>query len=153
MPRMTDEQLAAHRRRVKSARVVKLLGERESAPEPPAAPPAPAIKDPALARLAGEVAALTDLHAVAEHRFHASRRWRFDFALVPLGIALEVDGGVWTGGRHVRPKGFLRDTEKLNEASLSGWIVLRVTPQQVVDGTALSLVLRAIEMRRRAADA
>jgi hypothetical protein len=35
--------------------------------------------------------------------------------------------------------------EKYSEAAIRGWRVLRCTPQQVADGTALSLVERALE--------
>jgi hypothetical protein len=63
-----------------------------------------------------------------EHRFHATRRWRFDYAWPEHRIALEVEGGVWTGGRHTRGAGFLGDMEKYNAAGEQGWRVFRVTP-------------------------
>jgi hypothetical protein len=66
----------------------------------------------------------------AEHKFCVSRRWRFDFAHVQRGIAIEIEGGVYSRGRHVRPKGFLGDMEKYNRATVLGWKVLRMTPQQ-----------------------
>ena len=65
----------------------------------------------------------------AEHRF-SERRWRFDFAHTGLMIAIEIEGGVYSRGRHVRPKGFLGDMEKYNRAVVLGWRVLRMTPQQ-----------------------
>ncbi len=65
----------------------------------------------------------------AEYQFHPKRRWRFDHAWVEYKIALEIDGGAWSNGRHTRGKGFLGDMEKLNEAVISGWRVLRCTPQ------------------------
>mgnify|MGYP003628050189 FL=1 len=68
---------------------------------------------------------------VAEHRFAAPRRWRFDWAWPEDMLALEVDGGVWTRGRHTRGAGFLRDIEKLNAAAIAGWSVLRTTPDHV----------------------
>ena len=40
-------------------------------------------------------------------------------------IAVEIEGGVWIGGRHTRGKGFLRDIEKYNEAAAMGWRVFR----------------------------
>ena len=64
----------------------------------------------------------------AEHRFAAPRRWRLDFAHVGGMVAIEVEGGIWTGGRHTRGAGFERDLEKYNAATLRGWALLRTTP-------------------------
>lgn len=65
-----------------------------------------------------------------EYCFHAKRRWRFDVAFVAAKIAIEVEGGAFTQGRHVRGKGYLGDMEKYTEAAIAGWIVIRITPQQ-----------------------
>lgn len=75
-----------------------------------------------------------------EHRFHKVRRWCFDLAWLDQRVALEVDGGIWTGGRHVRPLGYRKDVEKLNHATLAGWRVLRAVPEQVKSGEALGWV-------------
>ncbi|WP_316867334.1 hypothetical protein [Ralstonia mannitolilytica] len=40
-----------------------------------------------------------------EYRFAAPRRWKFDFANPALMVALEVEGGTWTRGRHTSGKG------------------------------------------------
>ena len=39
-----------------------------------------------------------------EVRFDRVEWWRFDYAWTPWMIALEVEGGVFTGGRHVRAR-------------------------------------------------
>lgn len=64
---------------------------------------------------------------VAEHAFaaHIGRRFRFDWAWPERLVAVEEDGAVWTGGRHTRGAGFLRDCVKLNLAVELGWRVLR----------------------------
>lgn len=51
----------------------------------------------------------TDLkvECVKEFKFHPVRKWRFDYAVPEYKIALEVEGGVWTGGRHTSQKVFL----------------------------------------------
>ena len=67
----------------------------------------------------------------AEYRFHPRRRWRFDFAWPSVKIAVEIDGGAYTRGRHTRGKGFEADCEKMNAAALLGWRVLRFTPQML----------------------
>ncbi len=78
-----------------------------------------------------------------EYRFAPPRRWRFDFAWTEIRLALEIEGGTWVTGRHNRPTGFAKDLEKYNTAAVMGWRLLRVTPAQVTDGTALALVLLA----------
>ena len=71
---------------------------------------------------------------VAEHRFDSERKWRFDFAGVAERIAIEVEGGAYTRGRHTRGTGFIADMEKYNRATVLGWRVLRYTPTQMQDG-------------------
>ncbi len=46
-------------------------------------------------------------------------------------VAVEIEGGIWTGGRHTRGKGYQGDMEKYNAAQLYGWKVLRYTPDQI----------------------
>ena len=79
-----------------------------------------------------------------EHRFCPPRRWRFDWAFVVWKLAVEVEGGSWTGGRHTRGAGFERDIEKYAEALCLGWRVLRVTPEMVRDGRALGYLERIV---------
>ena len=79
-----------------------------------------------------------------EYRFHPTRKWRFDFALENL-IAVEVEGGIWTQGRHTRGSGFLKDCEKYGEAAILGWRVFRFPPEMIKDGTALDMVKRALK--------
>lgn len=57
---------------------------------------------------------------------------------------MEQEGGVFIRGRHSRGVGMVKDMEKYGEAAVLGWRVLRVTPQQVADGSALTLVERAL---------
>lgn len=59
-------------------------------------------------------------------------------------MAVEIDGGVWSGGRHVRGGGYIADCEKLAEAAILGWRVLRVPTQWVTSGAALRLIKRAL---------
>lgn len=81
-----------------------------------------------------------------EHVFHPERKWRFDFAWPEQRIALEIDGGVWTQGRHTRGAGFLSDMEKLNEAQLLGWRVYRCTPEEFKNIRAIALLKRAFSI-------
>lgn len=62
-----------------------------------------------------------------EYRFAKGRRWRADFASVEAGVLIEIEGGVWTGGRHTSPIGYTNDCEKYNAAARIGWRVFRFT--------------------------
>jgi len=66
-----------------------------------------------------------------EYRFDPERRWRFDYAWPSLKVAVEIEGGIWIRGRHVRPTGYLADLEKYNRAVVLGWRVLRYAPHQL----------------------
>tara|TARA_B110000093_G_scaffold59908_1_gene64870 strand:+ start:700 stop:1026 length:327 start_codon:yes stop_codon:yes gene_type:complete len=70
-----------------------------------------------------------------EYKFHPSRKWRFDFAIgedpSQFLLAVEIEGGVHSGGRHTRGKGYTDDLIKYNAALLAGWRVLRYTTPQV----------------------
>ena len=89
---------------------------------------------------------------VAEYRFSPPRRWRLDFAWPSLRIALEVEGGVWTRGRHVRGQGFMRDVEKYNELAARGWLLLRAVPDSLHTETTAEFVRRAVELREAEED-
>lgn len=75
-----------------------------------------------------------------EYRFDSSRRWRFDYAIPSAMIAVEVEGGVWSNGRHTRGKGYLGDMEKYNRANVLGWRLIRVTPQELTRNTTLDRI-------------
>lgn len=80
---------------------------------------------------------------VAEHLFVADRRWRFDYAWPDAKIALEVEGGVWSGGRHTSAKGFVGDMAKYNRAAVLGWRVLRVQPKDLLTLQTVMMVKEA----------
>lgn len=82
------------------------------------------------------------LGAVPEFRFAPPRRWRFDWAWPEFKVALEVEGGAWTGGRHTRGKGFLNDMEKYNEAVCLGWRIIRVVPNDLHAEKTRRMLLR-----------
>lgn len=84
-----------------------------------------------------------------EWKFEAKRRWRFDYAWPQQMIALEVEGGVWTGGRHTRGAGFVRDMEKYNRAAVLGWRLLRVTPDKLVSFGTFEMLREILGLRER----
>lgn len=81
-----------------------------------------------------------------EFAFCPGRRWRADFRI--RDVLIEVEGGGWTGGRHVRGAGFEADCEKYAEAVALGYRVLRVTPGMVHDGSALDYVRRILRKEK-----
>lgn len=76
--------------------------------------------------------------------------WRFDWAWVDHRVALEVEGGVFSGGRHTRGSGFVGDMSKYNAAGTLGWIVLRCQPKDLLKTATLSMVRQAIATRKAA---
>ena len=93
---------------------------------------------------------LLDLHLKAERipykteqRFHPVRKWKFDY-LIGEKLAVEVDGSVYSHGRHTRGKGYEADCEKLNEALILGYRVLRFSTGQVKSGMAIATIKRVM---------
>ena len=80
------------------------------------------------------------IRPIPEYRFHPVRRWRIDWAWPAQKLAVEIEGGIYSRGRHVRGAGFQKDMEKYNALTLAGWRLLRFTPAQVKDGTAARIV-------------
>jgi very-short-patch-repair endonuclease len=77
-----------------------------------------------------------------EARFDPFRDWRADFLLKADSIIVEVDGGIWTGGRHTRGgKAYESDCEKANRAQLMGYRYLRYSTAQVESGMAINDIL------------
>lgn len=66
-----------------------------------------------------------------EYKFHPTRKWRFDLAWPDQKVAIEFEGGIWTGGAHTRGRHFNSDCEKYNAAAILGWKVLRYTANTV----------------------
>jgi hypothetical protein len=64
----------------------------------------------------------------------------------PSGIAIELEGGVWSKGRHTRPSGFLNDMEKYNLAASMGILVFRV-PSHDISTKWLSPIIKTINER------
>lgn len=82
-----------------------------------------------------------------EFEFHPRRKFRADFAWPSYGLIVEVDGGVWSDGRHTRGEGYTRDCEKQAEAVLLGYQYLRFTPAQVESGYAAGVIERILKQR------
>ena len=92
---------------------------------------------------------IPDVEVVKEHMFHYTRKWRFDYAIPDLKVAIEIDGGVWEYGRHNRAQGYINDMEKLNNAAALGWLVLRFTTHDRLMMETLSLIKKTVKLRKK----
>ena len=78
-----------------------------------------------------------------EFYFHPIRKWRFDFA-IGSKVAVEIEGGIWTQGRHTRGSGFIKDCIKYNTAAAMGWKVFRFPSEMVKDGSAIEFLKKEV---------
>ena len=79
-----------------------------------------------------------------EFKFHPERKWKADFHLIDKKILVEVEGGIWSGGRHTRGKGYLGDMEKYNAATMMGFQVIRFSTDQVKSGHAIQQIEKMV---------
>lgn len=118
-----------------------------------AAAPAPPQKGSHLeALLESQLKALKCEGYVREYQFAKPRRWRADFAFVPLRLLVEVDGGSYNTAlksRHTSPLGFQRDCEKANAANVAGFCCLKFTSKDVTTGRAVRLIVQTVAMLRK----
>ena len=85
--------------------------------------------------------------SLVSERYPKGRAWRFDYAVLPLKIGVEVDGGAFSGGRHTTGSGFTGDCQKLNAAALLGWTVLRGTAPMVRDHSLVDSLVQLLKDR------
>lgn len=112
------------------------------------------IKDAAVTRLVLNIVAAGLPEPIREYKFHPTRKWRADLAWPRHGLLMEIDGGIWLQTRTGRSKGhghpvrFIQDIEKLSEAAILGYRVIRATPAQVRNGEAIDRVDRYMKAYR-----
>jgi hypothetical protein len=75
-----------------------------------------------------------------EYQIVKDRKYRWDFAWPLWRVALECNGGVWSGGAHGRRSGILRDYEKANLAAVLDWLCLYTTPDQLCTSETLTML-------------
>lgn len=76
-----------------------------------------------------------------------SRRYRLDFAHEESKVGIEIQGGIYTGGRHVQGMGYERDAIKYNLAFADGWVIFLITPQMVREQRWYELIAATIQSR------
>lgn len=79
-----------------------------------------------------------------EFHFHPQRKWRADFHLKGRMILVEIEGGIWSNGRHTRGKGYIGDMEKYNAATMLGYQVVRFSTDQVKSGKAIQQIKKMV---------
>jgi len=79
-----------------------------------------------------------------EFKFHPKRKWSADFHIIGKKILVEVEGGIWSGGRHTRGKGYIGDMEKYNSATMMGYQVIRFSTEQVKSGLAIKQIEKMV---------
>lgn len=88
-----------------------------------------------------------------ECKFHDTRKWRFDYSWIlfednkdVIRVALEVEGAVWTNGRHTSGAGFVKDMEKYNSAACLGWRIIRCQPRELLTKATADMIRNALKL-------
>ena len=121
-----------------------------------------AVKDSERKKLEDELAMQLQLLGVPEPirdkcRPIPGRMWRADFSWPnPIhktfdhgeGLIVEVEGGIWSQGRHVRGQGFIDDCRKYRAFTLAGWKVLRYTSEDIYPEHGQTIGVAALEIKQ-----
>lgn len=62
------------------------------------------------------------------------KKWRSDFAFIPEKVAVEVQGGIYIQGRHLRPAGYLLECEKREAYLILGWKLYEIPGPWILKG-------------------
>ena len=84
-----------------------------------------------------------------EFVFHPVVKWRFDFAWPGQKVYLEVQGGLFIGGRHTRGAALIKEYEKLNNATMLGWRGLFFQPSEVCMMDTVKIIKEALKEQPR----
>ena len=66
-------------------------------------------------------------HLLTEQRFDQVRRWKFDWMVCGLVVAIEYEGLASKRNGHTSKKGYSDNTEKYSQANIQGIKLLRYT--------------------------
>jgi hypothetical protein len=69
-----------------------------------------------------------------------SKRYRLDFAHPASRTGIEIQGGVYSRGRHVTGSGYERDCKKYNLAYTSGWTIFLLSSTMARDAKWMALI-------------
>lgn len=93
------------------------------------------------------VMAETGYEVLSEHKFHLTRKWRLDYFIPRLRLAIEKEGGVFVKSRHTSPVGYSNDMEKYNAVCCAGLYLLRYRPKDMLTAQVIKDI-KEIERRR-----
>ena len=68
-----------------------------------------------------------------EFKFHPERKWRFDWAIESMKLAIEYNGIMSEKSRHTTISGYTGDMNKINAAQAMGWRIIQLTPLNYKD--------------------
>jgi len=82
------------------------------------------------------------------HIKNSPKNFRCDFYCPNLSLIVEINGGEWSNGSHVRGKRYNDDLRKANIAQLNDFIYLQYTYTQLSDGVLIDDMKSFKEMRK-----
>jgi very-short-patch-repair endonuclease len=103
------------------------------------------------ARLLRDLRELGAPEPIPGFAFDRTRQFRADFGWPEHRVLVEVEGGIWSGGRHVRGQGYRQDCEKYRRAAIAGWCLLRYVTEDVVSRAAAREIAMVLAARSTAA--
>lgn len=93
------------------------------------------------------VESVLGVQVVKEYKFHPTRKWRIDYYIPEYSIAIEVEGGAFTQGRHTRGAGFIADMEKYNTMTCMGIRLIRTTPDKLNSNETLKFIAQLMSVK------
>lgn len=89
-----------------------------------------------------------------EYQFYSKRKWRADYLIFrnphaakhpqsyKMTALVEIEGSVWTQGRHTRGSGFSADLIKYNMAAACGYTLFRFSTEMILRGEAKEFIAK-----------
>ena len=90
-----------------------------------------------------------------EYRFDSVRKWRLDYFFEGMAyqgndrvrVGIELEGGLYAGGRHQRLTGYRHDIEKYNAATMRHGIVIIRLGSGMIDSGSVGEIVDYIHKR------
>ena len=99
--------------------------------------------------VASEISRRTGEEHFFEYHFaRPERAWRSDIAWPRVRVALEIQGGNWTGGRHCRPSAMQSEYDKQNGYSARSWLCFYADWAQMKRPELVDMIAATIQRRK-----